>query len=152
MEDDITLDPDFSAKVKEYEKDAPADADIIFLGYHKNTFQKKFKKVNDTFGVPSKIYGLFGYVITPSGANKLLNIFPITKQIDTEISNNFKNLNVYAVYPDKKIIHSDLSQSADEFGSDIQHNIFTPRRVIVTIGIVVGLALLLYFFRNFYKK
>jgi GR25 family glycosyltransferase involved in LPS biosynthesis len=121
LEDDITIDKDFVDKFNTISRYVPRDYDILFLGYHASSLNN-ITKINNYISKPSKTYGLFGYIVTNQGAKKLLNIFPITEQIDTEISNNFgKNkIIAYIVNPDKRIIFSDESSVHTKFGTDIQ--------------------------------
>ena len=122
LEDDITFDDKFNEKIKEIENqfENGFDFDLFFLGFHPGTtfnidmfITKNIKKYNT-------VYGLFGYIVTKSGAKKLLNLFPITYQIDTEISRNTDKINIYGIDNSNKIILSDQSQYSYKFGTDIQ--------------------------------
>ncbi len=114
LEDDITLDDRFIEQIKILENELKVnDYDLFFLGYHPGSTyddNQKFKTV----------YGLFGYIVTKSGAKKLLDLFPITYQIDTEISRNTNKINIFGVDVLNKIILSDQSQYSYKFGTDIQ--------------------------------
>jgi len=116
LEDDITLDDRFIDQIKIIENELKVndyDYDLFFLGYHPGSTydeNKKFKKV----------YGLFGYIVTKSGAKKLLDLFPITYQIDTEITRNTNKINIFGVDISNRIILSDQSQYSYKFGTDIQ--------------------------------
>lgn len=90
LEDDITIDPQFMEKIRTILEKCPSDYDILFLGYHKGSLFYLQGKINDSISKSSMVYGLFGYIVTNKGARKLMNIFPITKQIDTEISLHFR--------------------------------------------------------------
>lgn len=128
LEDDIRFDPNFDHKLNLYKKTWPKDYDIVFLGYHpasikyinKNAFEESD---GDYFALATHVYGLFGYIISYKGAEKLLKIFPLDMQIDTDIfsDNNAKlNIKSYVVKPNRRIIFSDPSQVSYEFGTDIQ--------------------------------
>ena len=120
LEDDITIDSLFNKKLQTLRENIPEDYDILFIGYH-NTSLKHFNpQINEYYLKPKKLYGLFGYIVTNEGARKLLDIFPITYQIDTEIPKHFDKINAYAVTPNKRLIYSDQSQKATKFGTDIQ--------------------------------
>jgi len=119
LEDDITIDEDFNNKLNGLLRNIPKDFDILFLGYH-STSDKYLKRVNTFYSKPTKLYGLFGYIVTFEGAKKLLEIFPITQQIDSEIPLHFDKIKAYAVNPNKKIILSDQSSIFTKFGTDIQ--------------------------------
>lgn len=117
LEDDITIEDNFMKKLDDILKDMPK-FDIFFLGYHVKI--DKIAPFNKHSDVPDKIWGTFGYIINKKAAKKLLEVFPLTKQIDSQIPDCFNELKVYAVHPNKKIILSPLSQESHKFGSDIQ--------------------------------
>jgi hypothetical protein len=131
---------DFINKVNKYLKIAHnrieyKSYDVMFLGYHPASIKYIYSSVNhntnkindndndnDIFVNAAKVYGLFGYIVTKKGAEKLLNIFPITEQIDTELYKSFHKFGVKAILlrPDLRIITSEPSEFAKTFGSDIQ--------------------------------
>lgn len=117
LEDDIDLDKNFISKLIDYQN-ITIPYDILFLGYHPATI----KYIQNKSNIAKKVYGLFGYIVTKKGANKLLKIFPITRQIDTELSESFGkfNINVIILGPDQRIITSEPSEIATTFGTDIQ--------------------------------
>jgi GR25 family glycosyltransferase involved in LPS biosynthesis len=90
--------------------------DIFWLGYH----GKINKGETSDIDIPEKLWGLFGYIINKKAAKHLLEIFPITLQIDTEMPKAFDKLKVYALKNNYKLIFSPLSQDSPIFGSDIQ--------------------------------
>ena len=117
LEDDITIDDKFNEKIKYIENQIlNSEYDLYFLGYHPTSHcdlnQERFNKV----------YGLFGYIVTKKGAKKLLDLFPITYQIDTEISRNSDKIIIKGVKYSDMIILSDQSQYSYKFGTDIQNN------------------------------
>ena len=119
LEDDIWFDDNFNDKLIEYTKDIP-EYDILFLGYHEiynndNLKDKPYMKIT------GKIYGLYGYIINKKAAKELIELFPLTSQIDSEMAKIFSKLNTYALKENYRIIHSQPSQIADKFGTDIQH-------------------------------
>lgn len=122
LEDDITIDPDFLQKYNEVMKNL-IKFDVVFLGYHPSSIGYiKNRNSNDIFLRTSKIYGLFGYIMTKEGAKKSLEMFPLTQQIDSEfakiINNNY--LDAYVIRPNMRLIASQPSEIATKFGSDIQ--------------------------------
>lgn len=159
LEDDIRCDKDFDKKLHFYEISWPNDYDIIFLGYHSSTIKYINNKVNDIFVKSDSIYGLFGYVVSNEGAKKLLNIFPITLQIDSELHNHIDKLNIYLVRPEKRIIFSDPSELSSKFGTDIQkreifsaeyfEGIFHSNSIILVIFTVI---IIFYIIIEFMKK
>ena len=94
--------------------------DILWLGYHEKVDNWKFNILDTELDIPQKIWGTFGYIINKKAAKQLIDIFPITLQIDSEIPKVFPNLKVYAVKENNKLILSDLSQNSTKFGTDIQ--------------------------------
>jgi GR25 family glycosyltransferase involved in LPS biosynthesis len=122
LEDDIKIDPLFHQKLETYKKYWPENYDMIFLGYHPSTYRSSdyLVPINELFIKTNKVYGLFGYIVSWRGAQKLLNIFPIKLQIDTEIHKNFHTIDAYLVKPNHRIIFSDPSENSKEFGTDIQ--------------------------------
>jgi len=119
LEDDVTIDDLFNEKLQHTLNHMP-EYDVLFLGYH-DTSEKYFEpQTNDYYVKPNKLFGLFGYIVTNSGAKKLLDVFPITEQIDSEIPRHFDKINAYAVPPNNKLIYSDQSSVFTKFGTDIQ--------------------------------
>lgn len=123
LEDDSSFSDDFSQKLQMLEENIPTNYDMIFLGYHRTSIKYlSHIIINKYFKKPLKIFGLFGYVVSKKGAAKLLKMFPITEQIDSEIGNNINKLkfNIYTVLPTDRIIFSDSSSVHTKFGTDIQ--------------------------------
>ncbi|QKF93916.1 glycosyl transferase family 25 [Fadolivirus algeromassiliense] len=120
LEDDITIDDNFNENLNLLQNKIPNDYDILFLGYHDTSIKYLNKSNNAFYTKPNKLYGLFGYIVTNKGARKLLNIFPITNQIDSEIPNHFNEILAYAVKPEYRLIFSDQSSIYTKFGTDIQ--------------------------------
>ena len=92
----------------------PQDTDMIIL----SGIFKKFSKINENVGKFKRFYLLHFYVVTNSGAKKLLeNLKIIQYQIDSQISilNLQKKINLYA-YNDISLAHSD-----SKFGTNIQN-------------------------------
>ena len=124
LEDDIKFCNNFNYKLENIKNNIKSiKYDILFLGTHGYINNEEL----EFFDIPTKLYGLFGYIINKKAAKILLSIFPITEQIDTEMAKVFNKLNVYTVkyykntYIDDRIILSELSQESKTFGTDIQH-------------------------------
>jgi GR25 family glycosyltransferase involved in LPS biosynthesis len=116
--------------------------DILYLGYHnKNDLEN-----HNSYDTPRELWGLFGYIINKKAAKKLLEVFPITAQIDSEISRAYPDLKVYALKEDERIISSDTSQTSYRFGTDIQtREGFSSRckkYFSIDIIIIIGLMIL----------
>jgi glycosyl transferase, family 25 len=89
--------------------------DLFYLGYNQIPGFRK-AKIDNVISKPSGlITGTYGYIVSPTGANKLLSIFPISKQIDSSISDNLAKFNVYC--STTQIIHASSS-----FGSKTQRD------------------------------
>ncbi len=145
LEDDAKFDVDFYKKISEIEENVPKVYDMLFFGYHVSMIKND---VNAYCFKPDKVYGLFGYIVTLEGAKKLLDMFPLTYQIDTEISNNMANFDAYCVKPEYHIIYSDRSSTTTQFGTDIQireefGNIIIANIILFFILVLVILAFLL---------
>lgn len=123
LEDDVDINDKLVYKLNYYEQYLPPDWDIIFLGYHPTSMGNFYSINNRFFLKTTKVYGLFGYIVSKSGAEKLLKLFPINLQIDSEFENAIKKykLNVYVVKPNLRLILSDQSEVSEKrYGSDIQ--------------------------------
>jgi glycosyl transferase family 25 len=158
LEDDITFVDDFNKKIEELEKKITNDYDLFFLGYHGVS---QYDIINITPNNIHKfitIYGLFGYIVTKKGAQKLLDLYPITLQIDSEITNNSENIDIYGVDRDSRLILSDPSQQSYKFGTDIQvknqdkkvenftdNNSYIDYLVILIFIILCGIILKIYY-------
>jgi len=138
LEDDIHVDNDLIDKLEQL--NPPNDFEILFLGYHSIHIKKHdivIKNNDYEYVKPIKAYGLFGYIVSYTGAKKLLdNVFPITQQIDSEIPKHFDKINVYAIK--NTFIYSDPSSIYTKFGTDIQirdkHNINDKQMNILIIN------------------
>jgi len=117
LEDDITIPDNFIDKLQKTLSKVDY-FDMLWLGYHIKYDLKTGK--NNELDIPNKIYGLFGYIINKKAAKAIIEIYPITQQIDSEIPKTFSNLVVYAVSKDDRIILSPTSEESSQFGSDIQ--------------------------------
>ena len=116
LEDDIEFDDNFTNKLNEYLNDI-TDYDLVYLGY---TYNGQKKILHKNYSKPlSIVYGLFGYIVNKRIAQKLLDIFPIENQLDTDIFKVFKDIKVYMLPVNKKIIISDPSH-INKLGTDIQ--------------------------------
>lgn len=135
FEDDIRLSNDFVAKLSALQP--PDDYEVLFLGYHA-IHTRGVNKLKRRFVKPHKAYGLFGYVVTLSGAKKLVQyVFPITQQIDSEIPKHFDKINAYAVRSDLVLVYSDPSALTTQFGTDIQHRLDSKLQTTLTNAQIV---------------
>jgi GR25 family glycosyltransferase involved in LPS biosynthesis len=92
FEDDIIIDDNFDKNLNSLIVEISNNNyayDIIYLGYNEIPgFQKKI--INNVVSEPrGLITGLYGYILSNRGAQKLLdNVFPLYKQIDSCISDH----------------------------------------------------------------
>lgn len=97
FEDDIIIHDSFNQAFEDVDRASIGlDYDIIYMGYNEIPGFKK-TPINNVLSKPSGlITGLHCYIVSPSGAYKLLNnIFPLNKQIDSSISDNIDKLNLF---------------------------------------------------------
>jgi GR25 family glycosyltransferase involved in LPS biosynthesis len=146
LEDDIWFNEKFNEKLKEILSVMP-EYDILWLGYHNKTDKDIRLNANKYLQVPEKLYGLFGYIINKKAASKMIDLFPITWQIDTEIPKVFSDLRVYAVKEEHRIIYSEPSQISHTFGTDIQRrdtfaNTDSCPSQSEIVAIVIGIVIL----------
>jgi GR25 family glycosyltransferase involved in LPS biosynthesis len=128
VEDDIRIHEPIKRKLHQYlSKAKELSFDILYLGYSPATLKyiimpKNVDPKKEMFIRSKETFGLFAYIVSRKGAEKLLKIFPIEKQLDTAISKALKNHNINALllYPEEQIITSDISEKSVEFGTDIQ--------------------------------
>jgi GR25 family glycosyltransferase involved in LPS biosynthesis len=123
LEDDIRFSDKFEEQIKILENILSKDKeeyDLFFLGFHNSSLNYKYSCKINRICMYSRIYGLFGYIVTNTGARKLLNLYPITNQIDTEISNHSDEIKILGLSYDTSIIFSDPSSIHTHYGTDIQ--------------------------------
>ncbi len=116
LEDDAIIEDNFIKKLKEYLQDIPK-YDILFLGFHDYRILKDNNKFHH---IPTKLWGLFGYIINKKAAKEFIKIFPLEKQIDTDMHSIFPKLNVFCLKKKYRLIKSELSQEAYIYGTDTQ--------------------------------
>jgi len=113
IEDDIEFNDNFLNKLNIYLKELQ-NYDILYLGYH------SYKSTNKTnlkyFDKPEYIFGTYGYIINKKAALELLKVFPLNKQIDSEIYKVFNNINVFCLKDEYKLINHNY----ELYGTDIQ--------------------------------
>lgn len=99
FEDDIVLANNFDNKLNDLITFVTTNNlyfDIVYLGYNEIPGFNK-TPINNVISKPSGlITGTYGYIISNTGAKKLLNnIFPLSIQIDSSISHNLNKLIIY---------------------------------------------------------
>lgn len=89
--------------------------DIVYLGLHNIPALNKKKSYDELLYIPQGLTcGTWAMIISPSGAQKILNYaFPLSVQIDSEISRVKTKMNVYAT-------KMELATHSWSFGSSTQ--------------------------------
>ena len=143
------MDDAFVEKLNKLKQYFPKNYDMIYLGYTAHTILFIKGKINPYMVRSSKIYGLFGYILSNKGASKLLeNLFPLDKQIDSQMSDKMNMFDIYLLTPSNRIISSTLSEINSKFGSDIQPSLSTSKKLLV-IAIAIIVIIIVY---KFYKS
>jgi GR25 family glycosyltransferase involved in LPS biosynthesis len=131
LEDDININVndrgDFMRRLEHIVSTAPDGFDAIYVGYSGK--MNYYGERDGIFRKANRVYGTFGYVITKACAIKMLNMFPVSEQIDTVLSNYFdkpSNSNpddrivAYIVDSSERLVFSDPSSANSQYGTDIQ--------------------------------
>jgi GR25 family glycosyltransferase involved in LPS biosynthesis len=108
LEDDITIEEEFDEILFSALTELPSDWDILYLGWHMSN-NLDIKKISENiFEMHGQVNGTQGWIINENSAKKLLKVFPINYQIDTEIYMH-RDLKKYCVK--KQIVknYSDIS-------------------------------------------
>lgn len=96
LEDDIILKNDFDNQINILiNRIHDIDYDICYIGYNKIP-GFNIENIDTVISKPSGlITGLYSYIVTPTGAKKILDtVFPLNFQIDSGISRNQNKLNL----------------------------------------------------------
>ena len=111
FEDDVELCENFDLQLLNITAQLPTDWDIVYLGYYHNP---QIQQINEHIWTANKVYGMYGYLIHPNYAKKLLNnTFPCNYQIDTEINRFNAHSKCFVVSPP-------LVFTSNKFTTDIQ--------------------------------
>jgi len=116
LEDDIYIDDNFNEKLTEYLTHIP-DYDLLYVGYHES---KTTKKQNNYYKIPTDtVFGTTGYIVDKRIVKKLIGMFPINLQLDSELSKIYKDIKIYHLNEELRLISSEHSFN-NTFGSDVQ--------------------------------
>ena len=153
LEDDVDFTEDFIFKYNQIAQTFPKNYDIIFLGYHPTTDEYLYRDKNHKLLRTKKVFGLYGYLVSSSGAKKLLNLFPIDVQIDSVIGDHIDDLNIFLVEPNEQLVNSTQSEYNTKFGTNIQIEPFeafldhylnlTNLMILIVIVIITVIVLLM---------
>lgn len=111
LEDDINIDNNFDNELNQCLSNLPYNWDILYLGWCDSKWMQ-INSINPYINILSgQVNGTHGWIINPNSVDKLLSLFPINYQIDSEI---YRNQHIIKYGTHKKLV-----QRA-RFGSDIQ--------------------------------
>jgi GR25 family glycosyltransferase involved in LPS biosynthesis len=114
MDDDIDVNLDFDREIEEVVAELPHTFDFCYLGYYDTQYQK-IPYSNKLFVPKGQFCGPHGYIISPKGAKKLLQmIYPIDYQLDSVLYAFQGKVEYYAVY-------DRLATYVDTYPTDIQN-------------------------------
>lgn len=105
FEDDITINNNFDDMLKLVLDEILSNNipyDILYLGLHKLSSLNKSNLISNRLCKPGGfMFGTFGMIVTPEGAQKILDcVFPLSIQIDSTISRNQDKINILALKDD----------------------------------------------------
>jgi GR25 family glycosyltransferase involved in LPS biosynthesis len=150
LEDDIIIDNNFIEKLNIYLKEIP-NYDLLYIGYH-DSLQKK--KYTDNIHIPEGVvFGTFGYIISKNGAKKMLEMFPVKGQIDSQMSRTYSKIKAFNLNKGIDLIVSEDSRGST-LGTDIQiiekfqdlENSSNPRDPLHDLVLFIILFILIYLF------
>lgn len=97
LEDDVNIIENFDSELSSCLNNLPDDWDVLYLGWCDSRYLKIEKFNNYINLLNGQINGTHGWIINPNGKNKLLSVYPLTYQIDTEIykKNYIKKYSTY---------------------------------------------------------
>ena len=112
FEDDICLESTFDSTLKKITNELPENFDLCYLGYCPG-MDTTFEKYSDHLSKPvGQLNCLYGFIVSPSGSEKLLQLKPYNYQIDTEIYLNFDRINVFcSTHPIVNCTHEFISDA-----------------------------------------
>ena len=129
FEDDVILGDNFMNNLLKSIKELPPSWELFFLGAKSNgisldtTNKELYKeKYSNTLWKPKFTHGTHSFMVNPNSCGKIISIiFPLTYQIDTDLSLNYDKINTFIRYPqitfatDEVLINNNIN-----LGSDIQ--------------------------------
>lgn len=99
LEDDIKIDSSFDVMFENTIKNLPTNWDILYLGWHPSKHLKISSISSNINSISGQINGTHGWMFNYKSKQKLLKVFPLRYQIDTELY-RLSNLNRYCtIYP-----------------------------------------------------
>jgi GR25 family glycosyltransferase involved in LPS biosynthesis len=114
MDDDIDVNPNFDIELEGILSELPETFDFCYLGYY-DTQYEKIPYSEKLFIPKGQFCGPHGYIISPKGAKKLLELsYPIDFQLDSKLYTIQNQVEYYATY-------ERLATYVDEYPTDIQN-------------------------------
>lgn len=117
LEDDIVIDSQIDDYLRIIDN-CTIDYDIFYLGYHSSRTSTKVDCIdqeNQICSLRGVFWGGFGYILTPKACEFIVNnIFPISKQFDSEINDRVRKNKIKTLCFKKKIV------KCGQFASDNQ--------------------------------
>lgn len=108
MDDDVYIDENFDSEFEEILNELPQTFDFCYLGYYDTPHEKK-QFSNKLFIPNGQFCGPHGYILSPKGAKKLLDlIFPIEIQLDSKLYQLQSKVEYYAAYKRLALFNHDL--------------------------------------------
>jgi len=134
IEDDVLFDDNFSNLIKTSINNVP-DYDILYINHHNSS---KTSKINGNYSIPTgAIFGTFAMVIHKRVIPKLLTLFPIDGQVDSQMRRIYKDIKVYCLNSRNLITSED--SDINNFDTDIQGSNIVDESIISLPKFVVNL-------------
>lgn len=111
FEDDITISDTFDSDLQLIQNELPEDFDLCYLGYCVGS-DCKFEPYTDNLVIPKgQLNCLYGFLLSPIGAKKIMQMKPFEYQIDTQLYLNFNNMKVFCA--NNKLVNCNQEFSSD---------------------------------------
>lgn len=120
LEDDAVLGKNFDTVLSAALREVPAAWDMLYAGYFESELSKPTKVSEHIYESGNGVFGTHGYMLTQTGARKLLQLLPMVQPVDGFLAKNAqeKQLDAYLVEP--KVVWQDPLS-----GSNVYHSAFT---------------------------
>eukprot|EP00658_Telonema_sp_P-2_P044598 TRINITY_DN3249_c0_g2_i3.p1 TRINITY_DN3249_c0_g2~~TRINITY_DN3249_c0_g2_i3.p1 ORF type:complete len:413 (-),score=76.32 TRINITY_DN3249_c0_g2_i3:97-1335(-) len=128
LEDDVILEPDVGLRLPGYLSQLPPQWELVYLGGLKIG---RHKRISPNLIVPECYLCTHAYMISKSGARKLLDQLPVTGPVDHFMSEQFRSLLAYAMVPALAHQPQHFAATVESEDSDVVH---TMTRVKVASG------------------
>jgi len=119
LEDDVTFDRQFGARLREAWSQLPAGWEILYLGYVNPGSAPR--PVSTDLVAHTFLFGTFAYLLHPRGARRLLSRLPVVGPLDLFLGCQLSSLQAYAI-TEPIVRHA----CAWEVDSDVVHSARGP--------------------------